>query len=171
MVGEIVPVHLVVLSMPPLTRARAESSENPIDRNYMSRYPGGAGHFGRAYKEQLTFVYPFRTPRKWHWEALCDEMMMPLTTECELEDHPGHGCNCDAESRSEPRYYCLSVGRMLQHPTRSYDAPRPRFRHWWLLPEAMPSGDEMYKRIGIGYFHRNRPNIFKFGNRRAVTTI
>lgn len=105
---------------------------------------------------------------KRHWEVLCDERMS-LTSECKLEGHRGQGCECSAKSESEPQSFCLSIGRMHQ---RANEFERTnRFRHWWLRLEAGPPGEQLYKRVGIDYFHRSAPNLFDLATRQAVTII
>lgn len=169
LVGQVVPVHLLVLNSFS-TKVPEEDSKTPMKGSYVSKYLGGPGHFGRAYKDQICFVYPLDLSEKSHWEVLCDERM-PFTTECRLECHSAQGCECNVKSENETRYFCLSVGRMIQHPRGWYDPPILRVRHWWLLLEAMPSSEHAYKRIGIGYFHRNRPNIFNFADIQTVELV
>lgn len=157
LVGEVVPVHLLVLS---------SSSEESSG----SRYRGWGGHFGSAYKDQLIFVHPFGTSGCRHWEALCDERM-PFTTECKVNGHLGYGCKCYVKSNVKPKYFCLDVGRMVQWVRRWDEPHRKLFRHWWLLLEILSSSNQLYRRIGIGYVHRGAANYFKSAETRAITII
>lgn len=158
LVGEVVPVHLLVLS-------HSSSSQ----RSYVSRYPGWGGHFGSAYKDQVVFVYPFGTPIKRHWEVLCDEKM-PFTANCKLEARCEQDCSCNSRSESEPQFFCLSIGRMHQCANTFVDNVH-RFRHWWLLLESVPLRKQIYKRVGIGYLHRGRPDLFDLAITQAITII
>lgn len=164
LIGEVVPVHLLVLSSSSAT-IPPSGSKTPSKRRYVSKYHGGGGHFGSAYKDQLVFVYPFGMSMERHWEALCDERM-PLTAACKLKDHGERGCRCIVKSESEREYVCLSVGRMLDQ----YNGGG-RFRHWWLLLEAVPPRKQIYKRIGIGYFHWRTPDLFERATTQEVTIL
>lgn len=161
LIGEVVPVHLLVLSSSSATILPG-GSKTPSKESYVSKYHGG---FGSAYKDQLVFVFPFGTSMGWHWEALCDERM-PLTTTCKLKDHCERDCECIVKSERKRGYVCLSVGRMLDQ----YNGGG-RFRHWWLLLEAVPPRKQIYKRIGIGYFHWRTPDLFECAITQEVTIL
>lgn len=157
LIGEVVPVHLLSLTSSSLSQW-----------SYVSRYTGWGGHFGRAFKDQVVFVYPFGTRMKRHWEVLCDEKM-PFTSEYKLDGHCGQSHECSAKSESEPQFFCLSIGRMHQR-ANAFEREH-RFRHWWLLLEAVPPREQLYKRVGIGYFHRSAPDLFDLATRQAITII
>lgn len=164
LIGEVVAVHLLVLSSSSaMILAGDPKTANP--KSYVSKYHGGGGAFGSAYKDQPIFVYPLGTSMERHWEALCDERM-PLTTACKLKDHCEQDFECIVESESERGYICLSIGRMFEH-----SHGRGRFRHWWLLLEAVPPRKQTYKRIGIGYFHWRTPDLFEHAIMQDVTIV
>lgn len=158
LVGDVVPVHLMVLS-------RSSSGQGSDD----SMYSGWNGHFGSAYKDQLVFVYPFHARISRHWEALCDERM-PFTTDRKLVGHWGRGGECSAKSASEPQFFCLAIGRMHQHSINTF-SDKYRYRHWYILLEVVSPSKQVYKRVGIGYFHRSQRNLFGNATREAVTII
>lgn len=164
LIGEVVPVHLLVLSNSSAMKL-AGDSKSPSKESYVSKYHGGGGHFGSPYKDQLVFIYPFGTSVKRHWEVLCDEWM-PLTNTCKPKDHCEQDFECIVKPESERGYICLSIGRMLEHHHGG-----GRFRHWWLLLEAVPPRKRIYKRIGIGYFHWRTPDLFEYATMQDVTIV
>ncbi|KAI7785242.1 hypothetical protein LA080_007910 [Diaporthe eres] len=99
LIGEVVAVHLLVLSSSS-AMILAGDPKTANQKSYVSKYHGGGGAFGSAYKDQLIFAYPLGTSMERHWEALCDERM-PLTTACKLKDHCEQDFECIVESESE----------------------------------------------------------------------
>lgn len=163
LIGEVVPVQTLVLRNSSST-VIAGGPHSPSKEDYVSKYHGRGG-FGRAYEDRLVFVYPIGTAIKRHWEVLCDERM-PFTTKFKLEDRSEQDYEFFFQPDDEREFICLSIGRMLE----PYEG-RGRFRHWWLLLEAVPPRKHIYKRIGIGYFHWKTPDIFDFSTFQAITII
>lgn len=164
--GQLEPVHLLTVSR--------STTDTLVDR--VSMYSGSNGQMGNAYKDTFVFIHPFDLERldKWQLEALCDEQR-PYTPIRNAENAHRDCDECDFGLTGKPKHFCLSIGRTVQPPLPvATDNEPERFRHWYLILEAVPSPsprEDMYKRIGIGYYHRNRLDLFEQSERRTVVII
>ena len=156
--GKMVPVNINVIQFP---------------QGYKSEYTGGPGCASRTHVDQLVLVRPPFSERLYSYEVLCDEEMEMSQNRdhrndaCWMNGHcEQRSCACEATRTSIGRYYCLEVGV-------TEDIRTGGRRYWWLLLEKKTSDNEIYGRLGLGYYQVFQRSfyLFKTAQSRTITIV
>jgi hypothetical protein len=150
--GRLAPVSLSVLTSP----------KEP------TRYKGYNGCAGRVYQDRYVYVHRCnKGQRKQQYEVLLDEWM-PLVQEgpCREDVHNDGRCEYTEADLGTRQFCCVSIALL-------HDPKCGGIRHWWLVLERTVSGDNEFKRIGIGYcqFRAAKFDLFDGATYREIVIV
>src|SRR6266536_611248 len=145
--GTIVPVLLNVI---------------PFPEGYKSEYTGGPSYASRTHVDQLVLVRQPLPENLYSYEVLCDEELNLSLWRDRRNDAcwtKGYciyqNCACLAARMTTGRYYCLEIG--VNKDSRTLGK-----RYWWLLLEKKTADEDIYERVGLGYYQVLRRSFHLF---------